>query len=68
MSNASIELDKSINEEFVEYIYFDEENNVEYSTRFADKYNNNQHCVVLTFENDRDRRIVLNALFPRDKR
>ena len=45
-----------------------ENNNVDYSTREPDKYNNNQHCIVLSFENERDRTIVLNAMFTNDIR
>ena len=55
-------------QKIVEYIYFDENNIPEYSTRFADKYNNNQHMIVLSFENDKDRTIILNNLFPNDQR
>ena len=57
-----------INEKCIEYIYFDENNNVDYSTREPDRYNNNQHCIVLSFENERDRTIVLNAMFTNDIR
>ena len=57
-----------INEKCIEYIYFDENNNVDYSTGEPDKYNRNQHCIVLSFENERDRTIVLNAMFTNDKR
>ena len=48
---------------YTEYIYFDDENNVDYSTREQDRYNNNQMCIRLQFDTKIDRTIVLNALF-----
>lgn len=50
-----------------QYIYFDENNNVDYSTHHPDKYNNNQYCIRLEFETQRDRDIILDALFPKEK-
>ena len=55
-------------DKIVEYIYFDENNNVDYSTRQPDRYNDNQFCIKLEFNNRIDRTVVLNALFPNDKR
>ena len=57
-----------IEEKCLEYVYFDENNNVDYSTRKPDRYNNTQHCIVLSFENEVNRKIVLNAMFTSDKR
>ena len=51
-----------------QYIYFDENNNVDYSTHHPDKYNNNQYCIKLTFETQRDRDIILDALFPSERK
>ena len=52
---------------YTEYIYFDDENNVDYSTREQDRYNNNQMCIRLQFDTKIDRTIVLNALFGKTK-
>jgi len=52
---------------YTEYIYFDDENNVDYSTREQDRYNNNQMCIRLQFDTKIDRTIVLNALFGKRK-
>jgi len=52
----------------IEYIYFDDDFNVEYSTRLLDKYNTNQFCIKLEFKNKLDRTIILNSIFTNNKK
>jgi len=52
----------------VEYIYFDDNYNAEYSTREFDRYNPNQFYIKLEFKNKQDRTILLNSIFTNDKK
>jgi|15BtaG_2_1085339.scaffolds.fasta_scaffold34920_3 hypothetical protein len=53
---------------FIEYIYFDDDYNAEYSSRTFDKYNTNQFYIKLGFKNKQDRTIILNSIFKENKR
>lgn len=52
----------------IEYIYFDDDYNADYSTRSFDKYNTNQYYIKLEFKNKQDRTILLNSIFTNNKK
>ena len=55
-------------EKITEYIYFDDNYNVDYSTREFDRYNSNQYYIKLEFKNKQDRTILLNSIFTNNKK
>ena len=50
-----------------EYIYFDETEEPIYSSEKPLKYEDHTLCIVLDFQSERERDIVLNAIFPNNK-
>lgn len=52
----------------IEYIYFDDDFNAEYSTREFDRYNSNQFYIKLEFKTKQDRTILLNSIFTENKK
>ena len=52
-----------------EYIYFDDDKEPIYSSSEKPlKYEDQTLCIVLEFQSKRERDIVLNAIFPGDRR